>query len=93
MAQQRTTRPHGSTQSVSFDDLSLAACYIYDGFQLDAVAPQHAGLVTFLVERTPETERIAQDYVTSGLLVDARRFYDSLGIAKRLVHRAREAGK
>ena len=40
---------------------------------------------------TTETERIAQEYVTSSLHIDPRRFYDALGIAKRLVHRAREA--
>ena len=88
--------PQNSEQRIRdtfrFEDLPLAACFIYRGFQLDVEAPTLPdGLVTFLVHRTRETEKLLQDFATSGLSVDARRFYDSLGIAKRLVHRARAA--
>ena len=80
--------------AIQFEDLSLAACFIYSGFQIDVQAPTHPdGFVTFVVDRTPEAEQLLQDYVTSDVPVDPRRFYDTLGIAKRLVHRAREAGK
>ncbi len=81
-------------RAIRFEDLSLAACFIYDGFQLDVESPTLPdGFVTFVVDRTPEAEQLLQDYVTSGLSIDPRRFYDELGIAKRLVHRARKAGR
>jgi len=79
---------------IRFEDLALAAVHIYDGLRIEVEAPSKPeGLATFLVERSHRTERILQDYVTGDLSVDPRRFYDSLGIAKRLVHRAREAGR
>ncbi len=79
---------------IRFEDLSLAASFIYDGFQLDVQAPTLPdGLVTFVVGRTPDAEQLLQDFVTGDLSVDPRRFYDALGIAKRLVHRAKEAGR
>ena len=79
---------------IRFEDLSLAAAFIYSGFQLDIAPPtEHGGLATFQVERNDQTQQLIQDYVTSSFLVDPRRFYDALGIAKRLVHRAREAGQ
>ncbi len=81
-------------KAIQFEDLSLAACFIYSGLQLDVQAPTHPdGFVTFLVDRTAVSERLLQDYVTSDLSVDPRRFYDSLGIAKRLVHRARASDR
>ena len=54
-------------------------------------AHNRPGRVTFSVSRDAETERLTQDFATSSLRIDPRRFYDALGIAKRLVHRAREA--
>ena len=74
-----------------FDDLALAAVLIYSGHQIDVEPPeQQEGWVTFCCPRTPETDQLTRDYATSSLRLDPRRFYDALGIAKRLVHRARE---
>jgi len=83
---------NAADEPIQFEDLSLAACFIYGRFQLDVEAPTHPdGLVTFLVDRTTPSEQLLQDFVTGDLSVDPRRFYDALGIAKRLVHRARAA--
>ncbi len=77
---------------IRFDDIALAAAYINDGHDLEAEPPADPdNFVTFIVARTPVTERMAHEYATGSLRVDPRRFYDALGIAKRLVHRAREA--
>ena len=86
----QSTTDNAADKPIQFEDLPLAACFIYGGFQLDvepAALPD--GFVTFVSDRTPQSEQLLQDFVTVGLSVDPRRFYDALGIAKRLVHRAR----
>ena len=81
------------TSPITFEDLAVAAVFIYDNWPLNAEPPEWPHrFVTFLVDRTPKTERIAQDYATSALTVEPRRFYDALGIAKRLVHRTKRGG-
>ena len=85
-ARQSTSPP----ERISFEDLALAAVFLYCGHKIALGAPSNRGLVTFTVPRDAETERLTQDYATSSLRVDPRRFYDALGIAKRLVHRAKE---
>jgi hypothetical protein len=86
-------QPSQARTPITFDDLALAALLIYNGWPLNTEPPEWPdGFVTFLVDRTPETERLAQDYATSALRVEPRRFYDALGIAKRLVHRTKRGG-
>ena len=88
--QTSTVDPH----RFAFDDLALAAAFVYSGQQIGVEPPTEGdGFVTFSVERTPETEQFLQDYVTSSLRVDPRRYYDALGIAKRIVHKAKEVAR
>ena len=83
---------HQPLTILRFQDLALAASYLYHSFELETEAPGGpTRLVTFVVTRSAETEQVAQHYITSSLRLAPRGFYDALGIAKRLVHRAREA--
>ena len=80
--------------AISFQDIALAAVFIYAGHELQVDPPDDPrDQVTFSVTRTEETKQLTEDFVTSSRPVDPRRFYDALGVAKRLLHRAKAGAR